>query len=133
MYGKWKRFQKNKQKRQKTYFEHVCPAKIQISLRIRAVWSESLLGAFWISKNAIILHVDNEDWSDCMDAQADLILHWVHNICKSLDAQYMQVVTWGKGSKRCGRGRGCNDILEQKNIYIYIFFFLTEVDGEEIA
>ena len=26
--------------------EHVRPAKIQISLRIRAVWSESYLGAF---------------------------------------------------------------------------------------
>ena len=29
------------------------PAKIQISLRIRAVWSESSLGAFWIAKDAI--------------------------------------------------------------------------------
>ena len=31
-------------------FVHVRPAKIQISLRIRAVWSESSLGAFWIAR-----------------------------------------------------------------------------------
>ena len=30
---------------------HVRPAKIQINLRIRAVWSESSLGAFWTAKD----------------------------------------------------------------------------------
>ena len=42
----------------------VRPAKTQISLRIRevsSVWSESLLGAFWIEKDAKFLHADNED------------------------------------------------------------------------
>ena len=48
------------------------PAKIQISLRIRAGWSESSLGIFWIAKVAKFLQADNEDWSDCADAQADL-------------------------------------------------------------
>ena len=33
-------------------FGHVHPAKFQISLRIRAVWSESSLVAFWIAKEA---------------------------------------------------------------------------------
>ena len=42
-------------------FGHVGPAKIQISLRIRAVWSESSLGAFCIVKDAKFLHADNED------------------------------------------------------------------------
>ena len=37
------------------------PAKIQIRLRIRAVWSESSLGAFWIVKEAKFIHADNED------------------------------------------------------------------------
>ena len=32
------------------------PVKIQIRLRIRAVWSESLLDAFWIAKDAKFLH-----------------------------------------------------------------------------
>ena len=47
-------------------FRHVRPAKIQISLRIRAVWSESSLCAFWIVNNAKILHADNEH-SDQID------------------------------------------------------------------
>ena len=48
--------------RQKTYLGHVRPVKIQISLRIRAVWSESSLGAFWIASDAMVLPVDNEDF-----------------------------------------------------------------------
>ena len=47
------------------------PAKIQISLRIRALWSE-------FSKDAKVFHVDNENWSDCVDIQADMSLHWAH-------------------------------------------------------
>ena len=42
-------------------FEHVGPAKIQISLRIRSISSESLLGAFWIAKDAKFLNADIED------------------------------------------------------------------------
>ena len=40
---------------------HARPAKILISLRIRADWSESSLGAIWIAKDAKFLHADNED------------------------------------------------------------------------
>ena len=43
-------------------FGHVRPAKIQISLRVRAGWSESSQGAFWIAKDAKFLHADNEDY-----------------------------------------------------------------------
>ena len=46
---------------------HVRQAIIQISLRIRAVWSESSLGAFWKAKDAKFLHVDKKDWSGCAD------------------------------------------------------------------
>ena len=42
-------------------FGHVHPAKIQISLRIRAVLSESSLGALWIDKGAKCLHADDKD------------------------------------------------------------------------
>ena len=45
----------------KRKFEHVRLAKIQISLLIFAVWSESSLGSFWIAKDATFLHADNED------------------------------------------------------------------------
>ena len=43
-----------------------------------AVWSESSVGAFWIVKDAEFPHVDNKDWSDLVDAQADLSLRWLH-------------------------------------------------------
>ena len=58
----------------KRTFEHVCSAKIQISLRIRTVWPESSLGAFWGAKDENFLHVDNDDWWECADAEADLSL-----------------------------------------------------------
>ena len=38
----------------KRTFEHVRPAKIQISLRIRAVWSESSLGTILDSQGCIV-------------------------------------------------------------------------------
>ena len=44
------------------------PAKIQISLRIHAVWLESSLGAFWIAKDTMLLHADNEDDTDQIGA-----------------------------------------------------------------
>ena len=54
------------------------PAKTQISLGIRPVWSEALLWAEWVAKDPSFHHVDSEDWSDWADAQADLSLHWAH-------------------------------------------------------
>ena len=56
---------------------HVCPLKIQISLRIRAlirIFAERIR----IAKDAKFLHVYNEDWSDCVDAKSDLSLRWAH-------------------------------------------------------
>ena len=44
-------------------FGHVRLVKIQISLRIRAVWSESSLGAYWTAKGAKFLHANNEDFN----------------------------------------------------------------------
>ena len=58
----------------KRTFRHVLPAKIQISLRICTVWSESSLGTFWIANDAKFLHADKEDWSNWADVQADLSL-----------------------------------------------------------
>ena len=53
---------------------HMPPAKIQIRLRIRAVWSESSLGALWIAKDAKFLHANNEN-SDLTAQMCRLI--WV--------------------------------------------------------
>ena len=47
-------------------FGQVRPAKIQISLYICAVWSESSLVAFYKAKDARFLHVDNEDSDQIM-------------------------------------------------------------------
>ena len=40
---------------------HVCPAKTQINLGIRPVWSESSLCAQWVAKDPSFLHADSED------------------------------------------------------------------------
>ena len=43
--------------------------KIQTSLRIRAFWSESSFGAFWIVKYAKFLHAHNEDFDHGVDRE----------------------------------------------------------------
>ena len=48
----------------------VCPAKIQINLD--PVWSEASLCAHWVAMDSSFLHANSEDWSDWVDAQADL-------------------------------------------------------------
>ena len=53
----------------KRTFEHVRLAKIQISLHIRAVWSESTLGTFWIACDAKFLHVHNIDSDQIVQIQ----------------------------------------------------------------
>ena len=40
---------------------HLCPAKTQISLGIRPVWSESSLCTQWVAKDPSFLHADSED------------------------------------------------------------------------
>ena len=68
--------------RQKRTFGHVCKARIQTSLRIRAVWPESSMDAFRIASDAIVASeairnasIDNEEYAD---AHANLRLLWMH-------------------------------------------------------
>ena len=42
---------------------HFCPAKTQISLDIRPVWSESSQCAQWVAEDPMFLHAKSEDWS----------------------------------------------------------------------
>ena len=66
---------------------HLRPAKTQISLGIRPVWSESSLWTQVVAEALMFLHADSEDWSDWADAQADL---------SSLGAQDIWLVlSWG--------------------------------------
>ena len=74
-----------------------CATKIQISLRIRAVWSESSLAAFWIAMTAKFLYANNED----SDLTARLrMLIWVFvgriRVCQSASSDTLRVecVLW---------------------------------------
>ena len=80
---------------------HVRPAKTEISLGIRPVWSESLLCAQWVAKDPKFLHADNEDWSvwaDWANAQADLSLRWAHTHFVGF---VMSRLTWSSVSRTC--------------------------------
>ena len=58
---------------------HVRPAKTQVSLGIRPVWSESSLCAQWVAKDPSFPSCGQRRlWSDWADARADLSLHWAH-------------------------------------------------------
>ena len=59
---------------------HVRPAKTQISLGLRPVWSESLLSA-WRKLGFLATHwVHSEDSDQTWPAQSDQSLRWVHII-----------------------------------------------------
>ena len=58
---------------------HAGHAKTQISVGIRPVWSGSSLSA-WRKLGSLATHwAHSEDWSDWVDAQADLSLCWMHS------------------------------------------------------
>ena len=56
------------------------PAKTQISLGIRSVWSESSLCAYWVAKDPKFLHADSED-SDQTARMPRLIWVFAGRIC----------------------------------------------------
>ena len=62
----------------KSTFQHVRPAKIQISLCFDTVWHEFSLRIFWIVKDVKFLHVNNEDSNQTAYMQADSSLCCVH-------------------------------------------------------
>ena len=57
----------NELRHDKTNKMSVHPAKTQISLGIRPVWSASSLCTQWIAKDLSFLNADREDWSDWAD------------------------------------------------------------------
>ena len=73
-------------------------AKIQISLHICAVQSESSLDALWITKNALFLGAANEDssasacWFESLfSARQEIYLLWY--ICSGLSVQILRVIS----------------------------------------
>ena len=79
----------------------LCSAKTQ---GISPVWSESSLFAQWVATK---LHADSEDWSDWVDAQADLSLCWVHMpfcwFCH--EAAHIEKKTQKKTQQKWGKSR----------------------------
>ena len=74
----------------------VCPAKTQISLGIRPVWS---VFAVRMKKAWVLsypLSAQRRLWSDWADAQADLSLRWAHThfVGLSCRGSFMLVIVW---------------------------------------
>ena len=67
----------------KCSFRHACPVNSHIRLRIRAVWSESSLVAFWIARDAKVPHADNED-SDLTTRMRRLICVFDWRTCQKV-------------------------------------------------
>ena len=85
----------------------VRPAKIQISLGIRPVWSEALMGAQWVAKDQSIPHVDNED-SDQTGRVPRLIYVFAGCTCHFVGF----VMRWLKVSLSCFVGKCIRDDFE---------------------
>ena len=60
---------------------HVRPAKTQISLGIRPVWSESSLCAQWVAKDPSFLHADSEDSDHTWRHSKTPAIHIMRNKC----------------------------------------------------
>ena len=73
------------------------PAKTQISLGIRPVWSESSLCAQWVAKGPRFLHADSED-SDQTGRMPRLIWVFARRILTLLVLSSRGSFKWGKSS-----------------------------------
>ena len=99
---------------------HVRPAKIQISLGIRPVWSESLLFA-WRKLGSLATHwVHSEDWSDWANAQVDLSLRWVHSrfagfVTRQLNDLFTQPRPWSA----CASAQSDQSLLSAQSVAKY--------------
>ena len=76
----------------------VCPAKTQISLGIRPVWSESSLCSQWVACPKVSSCEQRRLWSDWADAHADLSLRWVHSHFVSFVMR--RLILWLSSMKR---------------------------------
>ena len=91
-----------------------CPAKTQIDLGIRPIWSESSLCALLVAKDQLFLQADSEHLSDGADAQADLSLCWAH---KSF-CWFCHVVAHKITRKRlCGLAPQMNRVMRKPALY----------------
>ena len=71
----------------------VCPAKTQINLGIRPVWSESSLSAQWVAKDPSFLHADSED-SDQTGQMPRLIWVFAGHTCHFVGFVTRRLTFW---------------------------------------
>ena len=69
----------------------MCRVKIQISLHIRAVWSESSLATFWKANDANFLHTDNKDSNQTVQ-MGRLIWVFVRHTCQKVLFLKLQLI-----------------------------------------
>ena len=107
----------------KRTFEYVRPAKIQIRLRFRAVWSESSLDAFWIDKDAKFLYADIKD-SDQTAWLRRLIWVFVQRSCNKvcfLTLRFNLILKDGDGIYP----RDSHELAYFSWFFFFFFFYLT--------
>ena len=109
----------NEPRHDKTYKMSVRPAKTQISLCIRPVWSESSLCAQWVAKDPSFLHADSED-SDETGRMPRLI--WVF-----AGSTAMLLVLSCRGSNTFIITMFVNDVMKKNNVALQNSAILTTV------
>ena len=97
---------------------HMRPAKIQISLRIRAGWSESSLGAFWLAMDAKFPFADN-GLIRAVWFESSLGAHVRRYVFSRCGSYYFENVTYGN---RYLKRRNWN--MRQSNGLLYMLDFL---------
>ena len=101
---------------------HVRPAKPQISLGSRPVWSESLLCAQWVAKDPSFLHAESED-SDQTGQMLRLIWVFAGRSCHFVG--FCQILLLRPCSESpelfCSLVRACSHTWCTKHPWRYIF------------
>ena len=102
----------------------VRPAKTQISLGIRPVWSESPLCAEWVGKDPSFLHADSEysDQTERMRSESSLGAHAILLVL-SWGGSIMLVAYWSHVSWHCFH----NEVLTGLSKYTDIWGLVTVI------
>ena len=83
----------------------VHPAKTQISLGIRLVWSESSLCAQWVAKDPRFLHADSEDSDQTGRIQSPRYITWHHTRSKVMKVFSIKLILYCTGVTICSTKR----------------------------
>ena len=112
------------------------PAKTQISLGIRPVWSKSSLSAWRKLGSLITLWAHSEDsdqpghpqrrlWSDWADAQADLSLRWAHTHFAGFVMSWLILMGIGVSNRYSDftQSRHCNQTICIPTVWLGFILF----------